>query len=251
MIEIEQLTVRYGEFVAVDALDLTVAGGELFAFLGPNGAGKTSTIKALTGLLRPDGGRLRVAGHDIATEPLSAKASMGYVPDVAVFYDKLTALEFMRFIADLFEIEPAAARESMGGLFERLDLERFAHDPVETLSHGTKQRLAIASALLHDPPVFVIDEPMVGLDPLHARAVKAELKARSEAGTTVFMSTHLLNVAEEMADRIGIIDRGKLVALGTLAELKADDHSGALEEIFLRLFDGEGEGGDVLLGGGA
>jgi ABC-2 type transport system ATP-binding protein len=238
--------VSYGDFVAVDSLDLSVPQGELFAFLGPNGAGKTSTIKTLTGLLRPNGGSVSVAGHDLATDPLEAKARMGYVPDIAVFYDKLTALEFMRFIGELFELDGDQVRENTKEMFAKLDLEDFAHDPVDSLSHGTKQRLAIASGLMHDPEVFVIDEPMVGLDPLHARAVKEELMARSRGGTTVFMSTHLLNIAEEMADRIGIIDGGKLVALGTLTELRAGDQEGALEEIFMRLFDDEAREGQAI-----
>lgn len=248
MIEIENLTVQYGDFVAVDGLDLSVPQGELFAFLGPNGAGKTSTIKTLTGLLRPNGGRVCVAGHDLSAEPLKAKAAMGYVPDIAVFYDKLTSLEFMRFIGELFELNRDEVAKNTESMFDKLDLHNFAHDQVDSLSHGTRQRLAIASGLMHDPEVFVIDEPMVGLDPLHARAVKEELLARSEAGTTVFMSTHLLNIAEEMADRIGIIDRGKLVALGTMDELRAGEHSGALEEIFLRLFDGEADKVDAAGG---
>ena len=246
MIEIESLTVRYGDFVAVDGLDLVVPQGELFADRGPNGAGKTTTIKALTGLLRPDEGSLKVAGHDLATDPLAAKAAMGYVPDIAVFYDKLTSIEFMRFIGELFELDSERVAANTREMFSKLDLESYAHDPVETLSHGTRQRLAIASELVQEPEVFVIDEPLVGLDPLHARAVKEELKARSERGTTVFMSTHLLNVAEEMADRIGIIDRGKLVALGTLDDLREGDESGALEEIFLRLFDSEAEGAGAI-----
>lgn len=242
MIEIENLTVRYGGFVAVDGLDLVVPQGELFAFLGPNGAGKTTTIKAMTGLLRPDEGGVKVAGYDLMEQPMAAKAAMGYVPDVAVFYDKLTSLEFMRFIGELFELDPESVADNTRRLFTTLDLDAYAHDPVETLSHGTRQRLAIASALMHDPQVFVIDEPMVGLDPLHARAVKEEIKARAAAGTTVFMSTHLLNIAEEMADRIAIIDRGKLVALGTMEELREGDSAGALEEIFMRLFEnGEAE----------
>jgi ABC-2 type transport system ATP-binding protein len=165
---------------------------------------------------------------------------MGYVPDVAVFYDKLTSLEFMRFIGELFELDPDSVADNTRRLFTTLDLDDYVHDPVETLSHGTRQRLAIASALMHDPQVFVIDEPMVGLDPLHARAVKEEIKARAAAGATVFMSTHLLNIAEEMADRIAIIDRGKLVALGTMDELREGDSAGALEEIFMRLFEDGG-----------
>jgi len=237
MIKIQDLTVLYGEYVAVDGLNLSVREGELFAFLGPNGAGKTTTIKALTGLLGPDRGSISVGGHDMGTESIEAKSIMGYVPDVAVFYDKLTSIEFMRFIGDLYAIDRSVLNENVVDLFEKFDLNSFAHSPIEELSHGTRQRLAIAAALVHDPKVFVIDEPMVGLDPLHARAVKEELRARSDQGVTVLMSTHLLNVAEELADRIGIIDQGKLVALGTLNELREGENSAALEEIFLRLFD--------------
>lgn len=241
MIQIEDLTIRYGDFTAVENLNLNIPDGELFAFLGPNGAGKTSTIRGLTGLLRPDTGKLVVAGHDLAVDSLAAKAAMGYVPDIAVFYDKLTSLEFMRFVGELFELDPKRAAANTEVMFTKMDLESFAHDPVETLSHGTRQRLAIAAALMHEPEVFVIDEPMVGLDPLHARAVKEELRAQADAGTTVFMSTHLLNIAEELADRIGIIDQGRLVALGTMDELRNGERGEALEDIFLRLFEDEKE----------
>jgi ABC-2 type transport system ATP-binding protein len=240
MINIQDLTVLYGEYVAVDGLNLNVKEGELFAFLGPNGAGKTTTIKALTGLLGPDRGSVSVGGYDMQDDPIKAKSIMGYVPDVAVFYDKLTSIEFMRFIGDLYEIDRSKLNDNTVDLFQKFDLNSFSHSPIEELSHGTRQRLAIAAALVHDPKVFVIDEPMVGLDPLHARAVKAELRERSDQGVTVLMSTHLLNVAEELADRIGIIDRGKLVALGTLNELREGENSSALEEIFLRLFDNKG-----------
>jgi ABC-2 type transport system ATP-binding protein len=240
MINIQDLTVLYGEYVAVDGLNLNVKEGELFAFLGPNGAGKTTTIKALTGLLGPDRGSVSVGGYDMQDDPIKAKSIMGYVPDVAVFYDKLTSIEFMRFIGDLYEIDRSKLNDNTVDLFQKFDLNSFSHSPIEELSHGTRQRLAIAAALVHDPKVFVIVEPMVGLDPLHARAVKAELRERSDQGVTVLMSTHLLNVAEELADRIGIIDRGKLVALGTLNELREGENSSALEEIFLRLFDNKG-----------
>ncbi|MDG1853430.1 MAG: ABC transporter ATP-binding protein [Verrucomicrobiales bacterium] len=240
MINIQDLTVLYGEYVAVDGLNLNVKEGELFAFLGPNGAGKTTTIKALTGLLGPDQGSVSVGGYDMQDDPIKAKSIMGYVPDVAVFYDKLTSIEFMRFIGDLYEIDRSKLNDNTVDLFQKFDLNSFSHSPIEELSHGTRQRLAIAAALVHDPEVFVIDEPMVGLDPLHARAVKAELRERSDQGVTVLMSTHLLNVAEELADRIGIIDRGKLVALGTLNELREGENSSALEEIFLSLFDDKG-----------
>ena len=166
---------------------------------------------------------------------------MGFVPDVAVFYDKLTPTEFMAFIGDIFDVKISVARSNTEELFKKLDLHRYGHQQIETLSHGTRQRLAIAAALMHDPEVFIIDEPMVGLDPLHALAVKKELKERSENGTTIFMSTHLLNIAEELADKIGIIDDGKLVAHGTVQELQAQmKGSGqALENIFLELFERE------------
>ncbi|MGI9239534.1 MAG: ABC transporter ATP-binding protein [Verrucomicrobiales bacterium] len=239
MIEIEKLTMCYGELRAVDELDLRVEDGEFFAFLGPNGAGKTTTIKTLTGLLKPTYGCSRISGHDIQIDPVAAKAVMGFVPDVAVFYDKLTAREFMEFIGDIFGVAPQRGRENTAALFEKLDLERYAHQQIETLSHGTRQRLAISAALMHDPKVFIIDEPMVGLDPLHALAVKKELKDRSRNGTTIFMSTHLLNIAEELADKIGIIDQGKLVAHGTVDELrsKMKGSGKALENIFLELFE--------------
>ena len=206
MINIQDLTVLYGEYVAVDGLNLNVQEGELFAFLGPNGAGKTTAIKALTGLLGPDRGSISVGGYDMEAEPIKAKSIMGYVPDVAVFYDKLTSIEFMRFIGDLYGVDRPRLHDNTMELFQKFDLNSFAHSPIEELSHGTCQRLAIAAALVHEPKVFVIDEPMVGLDPLHAKAVKKELRARSDDGVTVLMSTHLLNVAEELADRIGIID---------------------------------------------
>lgn len=236
MIEIENLSMSYGTLKALDGLTLTIPKGELFAFLGPNAAGKTTTIKLITGLMRPTSGTARICGFDIQKQPLEAKRRIGFIPDVAVFYDKLTALEFMQFTAELFEVDPAKALSSTERLFEQFDLRDFAHQLVENLSHGTRQRLAIASALLHDPEVIIIDEPMVGLDPHNARVVKDELKARSQAGATVLMSTHLLNVAEELADRIGIINHGRLIQVGTIGQLRAggkDDWD--LERFFLEL----------------
>ena len=237
MIKIEGLKVSYGEYLAVDNLNLNIQKGELFAFLGPNGAGKTTTIKALTGLLNPDSGTIEICGHDMEESPLKAKSLMGYVPDVAVFYEKLTSIEFMKFIGDLYGIDQKILYDNTVELFNTMDLEPFANAQIEELSHGTRQRLAIAASLCHEPEVFVIDEPMVGLDPLHARVVKQELQKRCQNGLTVMMSTHLLNVAEELADRIGIIDGGKLIALGTLEELRMGKDAEALEEIFLKLFD--------------
>lgn len=234
---------HFGNLKAVDGLTLTVPQGQLYAFLGPNGAGKTTTIRMMTGLLKPLEGRVRLCGHDMATEPLKAKSVLGYVPDVAVFYDKLTPLEFMRFIGDIFAMERRVARDETGRLFEQFALWEYANEQIERLSHGTRQRLAIASALVHGPRVIVIDEPMVGLDPIHARIVKDELKARSEAGATVFMSTHLLNIAEELADRIGIILRGRMVAQGTVDEVRAQasDAQGPLERVFLSMVKADEE----------
>jgi len=238
MILTENLSMRYGPLLALDDLSLRIEPGELFAFLGPNAAGKTTTIKLLTGLLHASAGRASICGFDIRESPMEAKRRIGYVPDVAEFYDKLTPREFMEFIADLFVVERVEAARKTGELFEQFDLNTHAAQRIENLSHGTRQRLAIASALLHEPEVIIIDEPMVGLDPRNARVVKEELKARSEAGVTVFMSTHLLNVAEELADRIGIINGGRLQALGTLGELhslSADGDDAGLEDLFLQL----------------
>ncbi|MDF1825182.1 MAG: ABC transporter ATP-binding protein [Verrucomicrobiales bacterium] len=238
MIETRNLSMRYGDLLALDGLDLTIERGEFFAFLGPNAAGKTTTIKLLTGLMKPTEGCAEICGFDIQKDPMEAKRRIGYIPDVAEFYDKLTPLEFMGFIADLFEVDPARARLKTPELMEQFSLVSYGRQRIENLSHGTKQRLAIASALLHDPEVIIIDEPMVGLDPKNALVVKEELKARSEAGVTVFLSTHLLNVAQELADRVGIINHGKLEALGTISEIRQlaeNEHEMTFEEVFLEI----------------
>ncbi len=237
MIEIENLTMHYGDLKALDGLSLNIQPGELFAFLGPNGAGKTTAIKLLTGLMKPMQGSVKLCGIDIQKEPLKAKSLLGYVPDVAVFYEKLTAPEFMQFIAELFDMDPAHAAKRTEEFFTLFALYEHCGQRIENLSHGTRQRLGIASALLHEPKVFIIDEPMVGLDPIHARVVKEELKRQSRAGATVLMSTHLLHIAEEVADRIGILHRGKLLFVGTLAELRAAQEKQGLnlEEIFLEM----------------
>jgi len=245
MIETTQLSMRYGDLLALDRLDLVIPAGELFAFLGPNAAGKTTTIKLLTGLIEPTGGNARICGYDIQKEPLEAKRRIGYIPDVAEFYDKLTPLEFMAFIGELFRVDHGEAKRRTADLLERFSLVPHARQRIENLSHGTRQRLAFASALLHDPEVIIVDEPMVGLDPKNSRVVKEELKARSRAGVTVFLSTHLLNVAEELADRIGIINDGRLLALGTMAELRARlgaSENGTLEDLFLGITEGDGRG---------
>jgi ABC-2 type transport system ATP-binding protein len=240
MISARGLTKTFGSLTAVDGLDLEVAQGEFFAFLGPNAAGKTTTIKMLAGLLKPTAGAVQVGGFDVQREPEKAKALLAYVPDFPFLYDKLTALEFMQFVGDIFRLERKVIAQKTGELFEKFHLDEYCHEHTENLSHGTRQRLVIASALLHDPQVFVIDEPMVGLDPMHARIVKQEFRERVSAGMTMFLSTHQLSVAEEVADRIGIIHHGRLIALGSVAELRAQAReTGALEKVFLSLIDQE------------
>jgi ABC-2 type transport system ATP-binding protein len=236
MIELDQLVKNFGDLVAVKDVSLKIGRGEFFALLGPNAAGKTTLMKLLTGLIKPTTGRALVCGFDVQSQPLEARQRLAYVPDFPFLYDKLTAWEFFRFTGQMFRLDPARIEKNAHELVARFHLAEFADRTLEGLSHGTRQRIAIVSALLHDPEVFVIDEPMVGLDPQHARIVKDVLKERSLAGVTVLVSTHQLSIAEEMADRIGIIHGGKLIAVGTREELrKQSGASGALEEIFLSL----------------
>ncbi len=236
MIELKGLKKVFGELRAVDGIDLLVPKGEFFAVLGPNAAGKTTTIKMIAGLMKPTAGEPRVAGFDVQQEPLAARSRLAYVPDFPFLYEKLTPWEFIVFTGEIFRMDRATIDRLGRALAERFHLQDFINKPIEGLSHGTRQRVAIVSALLHDPEVFVIDEPMVGLDPQHARIVKDVLKERTETGMTVFLSTHQLSVAEEMADRIGIIHQGKLIAVGTREELrKLSGEEGALETAFLSL----------------
>ncbi len=236
MIELDQLVKKFGDLLAVNDVSLKIARGEFFALLGPNAAGKTTTIKLLTGLIKPTSGHARICGFDVQAQPLEARQRLAYVPDFPFLYDKLTAWEFFRFIGQMFRLDAARIEKNARELVARFHLEEFADRTLEGLSHGTRQRIAIVSALLHDPEVFVIDEPMVGLDPQHARVGTDVLKERSLAGVTVLVSTHQLSIAEEMADRIGIIHGGKLIAVGTREELRQlSGSSGALEEIFLSL----------------
>src|SRR5579862_248554 len=238
MIQTFNLSKQFGPLKAVDDLCLDIRQGEFFAFLGPNAAGKTTTIRMLTGLMRPSSGSCAVGGFDIQKSPQAAKALLSYVPDFPFLYDKLTSREFMSFVGELFGLERKTIVTKTDELFEKFGLGDFRNELTENLSHGTRQRLVISSALLHDPKVIIIDEPMVGLDPMHARLVKDELKARSRAGTTIFLSTHTLTVAEEMADRVGIISHGRLIALGTVEELRSQSaETGALERVFLALVE--------------
>jgi ABC-2 type transport system ATP-binding protein len=236
MIELIHIVKKFGDLVAVNDLSLKVPGGEFFAVLGPNAAGKTTTIKVLTGLIKPTAGTAKVGGFDVQEQPLDARRLMAYVPDFPFLYDKLTPWEFFRFTGQLFGMTDHVIRTQGQELIARFNLEQYVNKSIEGLSHGTRQRVAIVSALLHDPQVFVIDEPMVGLDPQHARIVKDTLKDRSRAGMTVFLSTHQLSVAEELADRIGIIHKGRLIAVGTPDDLrKQSGEAGALEQVFLSL----------------
>lgn len=237
MIKIEDLTKSYGDLTALDSLTLDIPEGEFFAFLGPNGAGKTTTIKLLTGLLRPTRGTAYICGHNIEREYVRAKSLISYIPDFPFLYDKLTGREFLDFVVQLYPEhngpEQAALRDE---LLHQFGLEAQQHHLIENYSHGMRQKLVFAAAFLHKPRVMIIDEPMVGLDPHSARLVKDMLKARSKEGVTVFLSTHTLSVAEELADRIGIIDRGRLIAVGSVADLSVSAGiEGRLEDVFLRL----------------
>jgi ABC-2 type transport system ATP-binding protein len=226
----------YGRTVAVKGLTLEIPRGQLFAFLGPNGAGKTTTIKMIVGLLRPDEGELHVCGQDIITDGLAVKAQLAYVPDQPFLYEKLTGREFLHFVAEIYGLSQARRDEVLASLITRLDIGEFLDQLTESYSHGMKQKVVLAAALLHDPAVLVIDEPMVGLDPRAIRTVKNLFLEHTRRGGTVFMSTHTLDIAEAVADRIGIINNGELIAVGTLAELRTlarREHS--LEEIFLEL----------------
>jgi ABC-2 type transport system ATP-binding protein len=236
MIELTHLTKKFGDLVAVNDVDLVVPSGEFFALLGPNAAGKTTTIKVIAGLIKPTAGSAKVAGYDVQTHPLEARLRLAYVPDFPFLYEKLTPWEFVRFTGQLFRMEEARLERTAKELAARFNLEPYLGKRIEGLSHGTRQRVAIVSALLHAPEVFVLDEPMVGLDPQHCRVLKDILKERSRQGTTVFISTHQLSVAEEMADRIGIMHLGRLIAVGTREELRQQSGaSGALEQVFLSL----------------
>jgi ABC-2 type transport system ATP-binding protein len=239
MIDLDHLSKKFGDLVAVDDVTLKVERGEFFAVLGPNAAGKTTLIRVLAGLLKPTRGTARVAGFDIQTAPLEARRRLAYVPDFPFLYEKLTPLEFLRFTGQIFQMTEDRIQAACRELIPRFHLDAFINKPIEGLSHGTRQRVAIVSALLHDPEVLVIDEPMVGLDPQHARVVKDVLKERTRQGATVFLSTHQLSVAEEMADRIGIMHQGRLVAVGTREELRRrSGDAGPLEHVFLTLTGG-------------
>ena len=240
MIQIENLVKKYGAFTAVDGVSLDVQPGEIHGFLGPNGAGKTTTIRMIAGLLKPTAGRVLVNGHDLALAPEAAKASLGFIPDRPFIYDKLTAGEFLRFHGGLYGMEEDVVAPRVTEMLEIFELSRWEHELVESFSHGMKQRLVMCSAFLHHPRAVLVDEPMVGLDPRGARLIKDVFRRMSEHGVAILMSTHTLEVAQEMCQRLSIILKGKIVAQGTVDEVRklaggADDH---LTSVFLRLTGG-------------
>jgi ABC-2 type transport system ATP-binding protein len=236
MIELTALSKQYGTFTAVRSLDLTVPAGELFGFLGPNGAGKTTTMRMIAGILQPTGGTVRIAGHDLRTDPLGAKRALGFIPDRPFIYEKLTGMEFLRFSAGLYGEHGAGVERRGRELLALFDLDGWRDELVESYSHGMRQKLIIASAFVHRPAVIVVDEPMVGLDPKSSRILKDLFREYTRRGHTIMMSTHTLEVAEGMCDRVGIMQRGELVACGTVDALRATSGGdGALESLFLRL----------------
>ena len=243
LIETRDLVKRYGDKVAVNNVSFNVYGGEVFGFLGPNGAGKTTTLKMIVGLLQPTSGTVKVAGYDVQTQPILAKAASGYVPDSPNLYAKLTGRELLRFVGDLYNLDRSQAARRIDELLRMFDLVRAAEDTVDSYSHGMQQKTSLAAALMHDPRVLVLDEPTVGLDPKSARLIKDILRQLADRGAAVMLSTHILEIAERMCDRIGIINQGQLIAQGTMTELRALDKSGqtSLEDIFLDLTGGAEE----------
>jgi ABC-2 type transport system ATP-binding protein len=239
-IHVQHLTKRYGEKVAVNDISFEVKSGEVFGFLGPNGAGKTTTIKIMVGLMKPTQGVVKVAGYDIVSQPIQAKAASGYVPDTPNLYAKLTGRELLSFVGELYNLERGQVSRRIDELLRMFDLTEAADNTIDSYSHGMQQKTALAAALMHDPKVLVLDEPTVGLDPKSARLIKDILRQMAERGAAVFLSTHILEIAERMCDRIGIINKGELIAVGTMDELRRLGQAGeaSLEDIFLNLTGG-------------
>ncbi len=236
MIELTGLTKKYGNFTAVDAIDLKVPRGELFGFLGPNGAGKTTTLRMIAGILKPTAGSVRIAGIDLAADPIAAKSQLGFIPDRPFIYEKLTGTEFLRFVAGLFGQSGPEVEHRARELMALFDLEEWRDELVESYSHGMRQKLIISSAFVHRPAVIVVDEPHVGLDPKSIKILRDLFKEYTRRGHTIMMSTHTLEAAESLCDRIAIIHAGKIAACGSMAELQSGAaQGGGLEEIFLRL----------------
>ncbi len=242
LLHIRDLTKTYGAFKAVDCVSLDVAAGEIHGFLGPNGAGKTTTIRMIAGLLKPTSGSVAIDGHDLARAPVAAKAALGFIPDRPYLYEKLTAAEFLDFHGGLYGMPPEQARARGLELLETFELRGWKDELVESFSHGMKQRLVMCAAFLHAPKALLVDEPMVGLDPRGARLIKDVFRRMSASGVAILMSTHTLEVAEEMCDRISIIQAGRIIARGSVAELRAlaGDPDEKLTPVFLKLTGGSG-----------
>ncbi len=230
MIELQNVTKRFGSFTAVDGVSLKIEAGQFFGFLGPNGAGKTTTIKMLTGLYEPTAGHCFVNGHDVHWTPLEAKRSFGYVPDQPYLYEKLTGREFLHFVGGLFGMRYDEVKKKIDDVKDLFEISPFMDKRAEEYSQGMRQRIVLTAGLLHDPKVLIIDEPIVGLDPRSARLVKDTLKHKTRQGLTVFMSTHLLEIVEELCDRIAIIKSGKIIYEDT-----PTTRNGELEDMFLEL----------------
>ncbi len=237
VLEIEGLTKAYGSFVALDHVDLTVARGEVFGFLGPNGAGKTTTLRLITGLARPTSGTARVCGFDVQRQPAEAKGRVGFISDRPFLYEKLTGMEFLRFVGGVWGMSRADIARQAARWLEVFDLEGWAGEPLESYSHGMRQRILFCSALVHSPELLIMDEPMVGLDPRGARTLKRVVRQLAGDGTTVILSTHTLEVVDQVCDSVAIIDRGKIITSGPLEEVRRahDAEEDRLEELFLRL----------------
>jgi len=237
MIEIRNLTKRYGDVTAVNDLSLQIPKGEIFGFIGPNGAGKTTTIKMIGGILIPTQGEIRICDISMQDNPEAAKIKIGFIPDRPYLYEKLTGIEFLKFIADLYHVNSSHFSAKADQNLAMFSLSDWTHELIESYSHGMKQRLIMAAALLHDPEVIIVDEPMVGLDPLGIKLVKELFKRLSDQGTTVFVSTHTLQIAEDMCHRVGIINKGSLIVTGSPQELKQDlpSDTANLEEVFIHL----------------
>jgi len=242
MIQTIRLTRQFGPLVAVNDLNLTVNAGELFGFLGPNGAGKTTTLRMLVGLLQPTAGTAVVAGHDVEQEPPAVKGIVGYLAEVPYLYDKLTGREFLRFVGGLYSMSDEQSDTRAERLLALFDLTEKGDQLIQGYSHGMRQKIAFSAALLHEPRVLLLDEPLSGLDPHSARRIKEVLRELCRHGVTVLLSTHILEIAEQMCDRVGILDRGRLIAVGTMDELRAQAHStsgATLEDLFLQLTGGQ------------
>ncbi|MDE7395028.1 MAG: ABC transporter ATP-binding protein [Clostridiales bacterium] len=241
MLTIEHLTKTYGGSAhkAVDDLNLTLKAGEIYGFLGPNGAGKTTTIKIVTGILQYGEGKITVCGHDLRSDTIEAKRHIGYVSDSHILYDKLTGREYVNFLADIYGVDVATRKKRAEALLEKFELTNAYDSQIKTYSHGMKQKINIIGALIHDPDLWILDEPMTGLDPQSSFCLKELMRAHCEAGKTVFFSTHVLEVAEKICDRVGIIVKGKLLLEGTLDEIKAAKGDQSLEEVFLSVAGAE------------